>query len=234
MRKIIGLVLLLLFRVSCYADGYWLELQGSGHVGDTLFIRIRYGGVDEQKNRYLKKGAELDKMKGFVLFVMDGRGKKMSVPIRQNAEYWEGQFVPALSGVYRVLAKDETLPVVERPDSLQNIKPVQYLCGAYRVGDGVAFEGAAQYLDLRVGMGSTDVTVMPFIDGKAVAAGTRLRIFYPDNHDIGIVVNDQGQAVFPLEGKGLYLVRLDWVDERPGVYAGKSYHSIRHRCDYSL
>lgn len=234
MKTIYLSVLFLLASLVSYADGYWLELTGSGKVGDTVHIRIRYGGVDEQKNRYIKSGTDLDKMKGFELFSFDATGHKKIIPIQQYDSCWAGYFIPSSDGQYTVLAKNETLPVVERPDSLQNIKPVQYLCASYNVGINSQQLAPVQYLDIRVTLKKNTIIAHPFIQQQPVVKGTKLRIFYPDNHDEPVTVDNEGKAVVNVITKGLYLVRLDWVDHTPGSYKGKKYYAIRHRCDYAV
>jgi len=235
MKKTIGLVVFfILISLASFADGYWLELKGPGLPGDTLFIRIRYGGVDEQKNRYLKNGTELDKMKDFIVFVVSPHGKNDTIVIRQYNDYWEGSYIPQGKGLYRILALDESLPVVERPDSMQNIKPIQYLCTIYSVKDNTIETRPVQYLDLLVAIKNDTAMIKAFIAGKPVAAGTKLRIFYPDNHDETVFVNINALAVLPLVKKGRYLVRLDMVKNKSGNFKGKRYFSIRHRCDYTL
>lgn len=236
MKKAFGfLVALLLVQVSAFADGYWLELKGSQKVGDTLTIHIRYGGVDEQKNRYIKNGHDLDKMKGFVLSVLDESGKVNKIAIQQHAEYWEGFFVPKKNGSYRVLAENTSLPVVERTDTLQNIKPLQYLCSSYQVGQKVEVPSTSkQALELLVETKGNAALIQPFVDGVAVKKGTKLRVFYPDNHDEAIIVGDHNKVQLPLEEKGLYLIRLDNALEQKGTFLDQKYYSVRRRCDYTL
>ena len=234
MKKITGLICLMIaMNVPAFADGYWLELKGSGQPGDTLEIRIRYGGVDEQKNRYIKKGHDLDKMKDFALFVLDKNGNTQKVPIAQHPEFWSGYYIPKEKATYRILARNESLPVVERPDSMQNIKPIQYLCTTYRVaGDDIA-KSPAQDLDIQIDGAGSSIQITPFLRQHPVASTARLRIFYPDNHDEQLTVDDTGKAILPVTAKGIYLLRFDWIDNHEGVYQRKKYFSTRHRCDYS-
>ncbi|MBX2923223.1 MAG: hypothetical protein KF746_13570 [Chitinophagaceae bacterium] len=223
-----------LVQHTCFADGYWLELQGSGNRGDTLLIKIRYGGVDEQKNRYINNGAALDKMKDYQLFVIDSGGRQHNIPLKQAHDHWAGYYVPLASGSFQVFAVNNSLPVVEREDTLQNIKPVQYLCAAYTVGKSSKLKIPAAHLYIEAGIQNDTARVVPFIDGKPVAAGTPLRVFLPDNHDIKVTVTKKGYAVLPVRVKGNYLIRLDDMDRQEGFYEGKKYYATRHRCDYSL
>ncbi|MFT3822566.1 MAG: hypothetical protein QM731_01550 [Chitinophagaceae bacterium] len=234
-QKIISLLpVLLLMQLASFADGYWLELQGNGKKGDTLYIRIRYGGVDEQKNRYINNGAALNKMKDFSLLVIAPDGTGRPVPLKQYADYWQGCYIPTANGIYQVLATDNQLPVVEREDSSQNIKPVQYLCTTYVTGNGKKGQSPASYLYQEISIKNDTALVKPFINGKPVPPGTSLRVFFPDNQDKKIVVTDLGTAMLPLPSKGVYLVRLDQLNSQTGLFEGKKYYAVRHRCDYSL
>lgn len=225
---------LFLMQYTCFADGYWLELQGNHHKGDTLVIKIRYGGVDEQKNRYINNGAALDKMKDYQLFVVDPYGKPHQVPLKQARDYWTGYYVPVINGSYQILAANSRLPVVEREDSLQNIKPVQYLCAVYDVGKGSKGKRPASYLYIEAGIRNDTAWIAPYIDGKPVAAGTSLRVFLPDNHDIKVTVKNEGMAALPVSLKGRYLIRLDEMNRKEDFYEGKKYYAVRYRCDYML
>jgi len=235
MKKYLSLFyMLFLIQYTCFADGYWLELHGSGNRGDTLFIKIRYGGVDEQKNRYINNGAALDKMKDYQLLVIDPRGRQHNIPLKQAYDHWAGYYVPLANGSFQVFAVNNSLPVVEREDNQQNIKPVQYLCAAYAVGNGRKGKSPASYLYLEASVKNDTAWVAPFIDGKPVVAGTPLRVFLPDNHDKKIIVTSKGIAGLPLSSKGIYLIRLDEMSRKEGTYKGKKYYTIRHRCDYTL
>ncbi|PZP50894.1 MAG: hypothetical protein DI598_04515 [Pseudopedobacter saltans] len=234
MKKGIGIIIfLVLVQYNAFADGYWLELTGSGHRGDTLFIKIRYGGVDEQKHRYIKSGTALDKMNGFHLYIIDNEGKKKTIPIQQFSNYWEGCYTPKANGSYRILAIDSTLPVVERSDTLQNIKPIQYLCSLYQVGNTNRVITNDQYLDLIANINNNTVQIKSFIGKNKIENNHKLRIFYPGNHDESLDIKNNTSELL-LKEKGMYLIRLDWVEKKKGILNRKRFYSIRHRCDYTL
>jgi hypothetical protein len=88
-------------------------------------------------------------------------------------------------------------------------------------------------LDLVVQVKNETARIACFIKGEPAAAGTKLRIFHPDNKDEVIAVNAGGAAVLPVSDEGLYIIRMDLAEERPGVW-GKRYYGVRHRCDYAL
>lgn len=235
MKKAVSFLLFFSFiQLTCQADGYWLELQGNGRPGDTLNIKIRYGGVDEQKNRYIKTDTALNRMEDYQLQVIDPYGKEHKIPIKQKYDCWEGFYVPMKNGTYQVFAVNDNLPVVEREDNLQNIKPVQYLCTIYNVGQGPVAAPPTSHLYQKVSVKDGIALVTPSINSRLVPPGTALRIFYPNNQDKRIIVANKGTATLQLSTKGIYLVRLDQVDHQTGTFKGKKYYAVRHRCDYTL
>jgi hypothetical protein len=221
------LVAALLFNLSAKADGYWLELKGSGKAGDTVTVTIRYGGVNDEGQRYIKTGKDLDKMAGFHLQVVNA-GKAVSISLTQLSDCWQGKYVPAKAGVYQILAINNELPVVQRPDSLQNILPIQYLSTVYCVGTVGGDQSPRQFLDIVTAKQGNTIVITPYIDKQPVKK-TKLRIFDTDNKDIFLVTDNTGKASFTPVKKGFYIIRLDKTDR----VTGASY-SMRHRCDYSL
>ncbi|MDQ1095876.1 MULTISPECIES: hypothetical protein [Chryseobacterium] len=234
MHKLFYLVLFLFLGNLVYADGYWLELEGSGKKGDLLAIKIRYGGVSDSKERYIKSGHDLDKMKGFTLTVIDPDGKTTDISIRQEKDYWLGSYIPKMDGTYHIYAVNNQLPVVERDEQKNNIRPVQYLHTVYVIAKNTEQPIKMPYLNVEVKIKHKLATVFASIDGRPVKKDTPLRVFLPDNHDIRINTDENGTASFPLASRGRYLIRLDQYIPHEDVFEGKQYFSERHRCDYSL
>jgi hypothetical protein len=137
------------------------------------------------------------------------------------------------------LGINEELPVVDRSAS-SGIRPVQYLCAIYTVGDSYttgdpqSTPTPKQYLDIIATKKDKWIGVQAFIGQHPVAKDTKLRIFNPENWEKLPVTDEGGKAAFIPTMKGLYIIRLDWVDNTPGTCNGRSYGSVRHRCDYSL
>lgn len=228
------ILFLLLLSSSCHADGYWLELEGSGKKGDTLVIKIRYGGVTEEKHRYINNRDKLNKMKDFEVAVITPECGKVSIPFQQYDDCWKGFYVPIKDGIYQIFATDKYLPVVEREDSLQNIKPIQYLNATYTVNNSKKRKRIAPYMHLEVDMKNETAILTPFIDGEPVKAGILLRVFFPNNQDLKLTVTADGNVSFAMPAKGLYLIRMDRYDDKQGIIDGKKYYAVRHRYDYSL
>ena len=124
MKKLFYLFFFILFSNLAYADGYWLELESSWQKNDTVMIKIRYGGVNEKNERYIKTGNDLNKMKDFIVTVVDSRGIKTNLSIEKKNDFWVGYFIPKKDGIYNIYANDNNLPVVERENYKQNIKPI--------------------------------------------------------------------------------------------------------------
>ena len=235
MKKILPLLaVFMLAHYSGFADGYWLELSGTHRLNDTLLVKIRYGGVNEHFERYINKGALLDKMKDYQLQIIDPKGHPHTVKIVQREDSWTGYFIPTIKGSYRVFAKNDALPVVEREDSLSNIKPVQYLLADYTVGNGAKAPLAVSRLQFEVMQKADSAIVHPLLNGQPLEAGTQLRVFLPDNHDLRIKVGQDGNAILPIRTKGTYMIRQDQLIPETNTYKGKKYYAVRHRCDYIL
>jgi hypothetical protein len=234
LKKIFYLLFFLLLSNLAYADGYWLELEGSRKKGDTVMIKIRYGGVNENKERYIKNGNDLDKMKDFVLTVINPSGEKSQILIQQKNDFWVGYYLPKTDRTYHIFAIDDQLPVVERENQKQNIKPTQYLHTTYVIGKKSEQNITMPHLNLDINVSSKAAKISAFIDGKPVEKGTQLRVFLPNNQDLKLSADEKDTAIIPLLQKGQYLVRLDKTINNEGAFEGKNYFAERHRCDYSL
>ncbi|OJV22603.1 MAG: hypothetical protein BGO21_05465 [Dyadobacter sp. 50-39] len=227
--------ILILIPVLCNADGYWLQILGSGKPGDAARVQLYYGGVDQDSKRYIKEGKELDKLAGFVVFAVDEAGKKTPIKITRQADHWEGAFVPDKKGSYQIRAFADSLPVVERPETPgSNIRPVHYLCTTYQVGGAAPATAVIQPLEILLQEKDNVVNIQALLANQPVENGTKIRIFNPENWEKLPLTDASGKAYFIPTMKGMYIVRVDWVDKRPGQFLGKSYDSVRHRCDYTF
>lgn len=200
-------------------------------------IKIRYGGVNESKERYVKTGEDLDKMKDFVLTIIDFHGIKTNLSIEKKNDFWVGYFIPKQDGIYNVYANNNNLPVVERENYKQNIKPIQYLQTKFIIGRNnkkINVENEFSYLNLSIDTVNNKAFISAYIDGKKVKKGTRLRVFLPNNNDVELLTDENGSAQIELILKGQYIVRLDKNIPIYRKLNGKEYFSERHRCDYSF
>lgn len=237
MKKLFYLFFFILFSNLAYADGYWLELESSWQKNDTVMIKIRYGGVNEKNERYIKTGNDLNKMKDFIVTVVDSRGIKTNLSIQQKKDFWVGYFIPKKDGIYNIYANDNNLPVVERENYKQNIKPTQYLQTKFIIGcnnENINVENKFSYLNLNIDTINNKAFISAYIDGEKVKKGTKLRVFLPNNNDVELLTDEIGNAQIELILKGQYIVRLDKNIPVYGQLNGKEYFSERHRSDYSF
>lgn len=217
------------------ASAYWMEVKGSGKLNETAHIEVCYGNIDEFSIRHRDTGTELARTGDFEIFVQDEKGNKTSLPMIKKADCWEAAFTPTHNGLYRILGIDDTHAVVDRSKSGgKNIRPIDYLCAAYQVGEGNINSVPAQLLDIIATSKNGLITVKAFKDGRIVEVKTSLRVFNPENWEKELFTNEQGEAVFKPTMPGLYIIREDWEDPSPGTYNGVAYSAIRHRCNYCL
>lgn len=217
------------------ASAYWMEIKGSGKLNETAYIQVCYGNIDEFSIRHRDTGTELTRTGDFEVFVLDENGKKTALPMIKKADCWEADFRPIHNGVYRILGINDSHPVVDRSKTGgKNIRPIDYLCAAYRVGNGNINEIPAQLLDIIATSKSGLITVKVFKDDRIAEPKTSLRVFNPENWEKELLTNEQGEAFFKPTMPGLYVIREDWEDPSPGNYKGVAYSAIRHRCNYCL
>ncbi|MET1056183.1 MAG: hypothetical protein ABWY16_12815 [Pedobacter sp.] len=229
------LAFVLLFPVFCSASAYWMDVKGSGKVNQPVLIKIYYGNIEESGVRVPVKGVELKLTGEFRLSVLNEKGKATNISISLKGDGWEGSFIPKEKGVYQILGINDTHPVVDRSKTGGiNIRPVDYLCAAYKVENDGSVKKPVQYLDILTEQIGKQLIVKPFKNGQPAEKQTKLRVFNPENWEKELSVDENGQASFVLTMKGLYIIREDWNDPEPGSYKGVPYVSIRHRCNYFL
>jgi len=215
---------------------YWMEITGSKKLNETVTVRVIYGNIDESGTRHRHKGKELQLAGDFSFFVIHPDGVKEKLQLIQKEDCWEAVFTPAQLGLFRLLGINSTHPVVDRSATGgENVLPIDYLCGEYQIGSGTKMaETPALLLDITAIKKDQDVLFKVFRNGKLEAAGTKMRIFNPENWEKELSINKQGEAGFSASLKGMYNIRLDWIDPKSGNYLGVNYTSIRHRCNYCL
>ena len=235
LRAIYIFLLLLSFPLLSKASGYWLDIKGAGIKGEPVQIQVCYGVVDEYSIRHRVTGNELSLAGDFKISVVDEKGHVSPVVIHLKADCWEGSFTPAATGVYQILGINDTHPVVDRSKTGgKNILPIDYLCAAYQVETTASVAKPVQFLDMITIVKDKLVTVKVFNHLAAAGSDTKLRVFNPENWEKELPVDEKGEAFFMTTMKGLYVIRQDWADPKPGTYKGVPYTSIRYRCNYCL
>lgn len=215
------------------ASAYWMDVKGPGRINEPVTVKIYYGNIEESGIRKPLAGAELLLTGEFRMMVISARGEHQSIAIALNRDCWEGTFTPKDKGVYQILGINDTHPVVDRSKTGgKNILPVDYLCAAYHAEDSGVVLKPAQFLDIITAKKDKLVVVKAFNKGAKAVVGTKIRVFNPENWEKELATDENGEAVFLPTMKGLYIIREDWTDPKPGMYKGVAYTSIRHRCNY--
>ncbi|MBP1651075.1 MAG: Nickel transport complex, NikM subunit, transrane [Bacteroidetes bacterium] len=52
MKKVIDVIVEIVMPLLSMAHGYWLEIEGSGKVGETVTLKVYFGEIDDNKVRY--------------------------------------------------------------------------------------------------------------------------------------------------------------------------------------
>ena len=238
-KKVRTLYLLFIFIIAIpfysQASAYWMDVKGSGKVNETVRIKVYYGNIGESGLRVPLKGPELMLTGEFRLRVVDENGQSTPIPIMLSGDGWEGTFIPHQKGVYQILGINDTHPVVDRSKlGGINVLPIDFLCAAYTVESSGSVQKPIQFLDIITERRERQITVMAFKEGKPAKINTKLRVFNPENWEKELTVNEEGKAFFTATMQGLYIIRQDWNNPKPGEYKGVSYSSIRYRCNYFL
>jgi hypothetical protein len=235
-KNIVWMILILVFSpLFSQASAYWMEIVGSGKVGEKFTVKFIYGNIDDFGIRHRQTGKELVLAGEFKFNLINPAGKKSVLQLSQKADCWEASFVPKEEGAYRILGINNTHPVVDRSAiGGESILPVDYLCGEYLVGPTQKQSGPMQFLDITAVKDGKAVKVTAFQNDVVAKSKTKLRVFNLENWEKELVLNEKGTAVFSPTMKGMYIIRLDWIDPKGGTYKGISYTSIRHRCNYCL
>lgn len=207
------------------AHGYWLEIEGSGKVGEPVTVRVCFGEIDD----YNVRRKESDPAEFVLMVFAHGYGCRESLHFEKKVNCWEASFTPKEEGSYRFLAYHKGTQVVEG----KKIMPVDYLCSVYQVGPRV--EGYNPPTDLNIHVEKEGKLMRVFATNKQqpVPAGTKIRIFNPDNWEKNLTTDDKGTVVFYPERDGLYIIRYDYMEPATGTLEGEPYTTIRHRCNYS-
>jgi hypothetical protein len=238
MKRLIISILFLLFciPINSKAAAYWMEVIGSGKLSEPVRIQICYGNIDDYSIRHRDTGKELKLTGAFKINVVDDAGKSTPLTLNPQADCWEAEFTPGHEGIYQILAVNDSHPVVDRSKTGgKNVRPVDFLCSAYEVGKGgIAVTKPAQLLDIIAACKNDVVVIHAFNNDAPVAVGTKLRVFNPENWEKELTVNEKGETFFKTTMKGLYIIREDWDDQKPGTYQGVNYSSTRYRCNYCL
>lgn len=230
------LFLFLITALHARAAAYWLELNGDGKVNHPVTIQLCYGSMNEQGIRQRDTGRELHLTGDFRLWLLDPQGHKSELPLAKQKDCWQAVFTPDEKGTYRIIGLNDKHPVVDRSASGgESIRPIDYVGTAYMAQtEEPVFIGPLQPLDMVSTVKDGWIEVQAFRQGKPAAAGTKLRVFNPDNWEKELILDEKGRARFYPTLKGLYIIRLDWTQSGIGTYQETPFSSTRQRCNYFL
>lgn len=218
---------------SAFASAYWIDITGSGRVNDPVKIELCYGSMDKYGVRKRDSGKELELAGDFRIRIIDTNGNEQQLILTMQKDCWTAKFTPKNIGQYRIIGINDKHPVVDRSASGgENILPIDYITAFYTVGNAVITqENPLQLLDFTAVTNEDKVTIKAFFEGKPSKAGTKLRIFNPENWEKELILDTNGQAEFYPTMKGLYIIRQDWKEPVSGEYQGVKFNSKRHRCN---
>lgn len=218
------------------ASAYWIDLKGSGKINETVSIELCYGSMDQYGIRQRDTAKELQLTGDFKIRVFTPNGDSQLLQLKMQKDCWLATFVPKIEGQYRIVGINDQHPVVDRSGAGgQNILPIDFLSATYDVGKPIVQASRPlQLLDLIVTTEEKKVVVKAFFEGKTAKAGTKIRVFNPENWEKELQVDLNGEAVFYTTMKGMYIIRQDWVDPKSGTYKGVSFATKRHRCNFYL
>ncbi|MBW1654631.1 hypothetical protein [Flavobacterium quisquiliarum] len=216
------------------ASAYWIDVKGSNKINTPVTIELCYGSMDEYGIRHRDTGKELKLAGDFLIYILKPDGTKQNLNLTLQKDCWSTSFSPKSEGQYRIIGINDKHPVVDRSASGgENVLPIDYITAAYIIGNGIVSDNVpVQKLDLISLFENGKVTVKAFLDGKPSKAGTKLRVFNPENWEKELLLNKEGEAVFYPTMKGLYIIRQDWTEPVSGNYKDAKYSSKRHRCNY--
>lgn len=217
------------------ASAYWMEIHGSGKVKEQVKIQVCYGFIDDLSERHRTTGPEFQRIKDFSFVIVNAKGEKSKIQLQPKEDHWEASFIPDQEGTYRILGINDQQPVLVRSkDPEDNVRPIDFMCGAYQVGTVFNNNSPLQLMDFILQEKNRVYTVFPYRNMKPVEKGTLLRIFNPENWEKNIPVDENHKAVFKVTMPGLYVIRQDWQDKTKGIFQGTSYSAIRYRNNYCL
>lgn len=217
------------------ASAYWMEIKGSGKIGEAVTVQLIYGNIDDAGIRHRQTGKELTLAGAFRFNLIDPLGNQLSLKMVLKADCWEAVFTPEKKGSYAILGVNDSHPVVDRSKTGgESVLPVDYLCSRYQIGGESEQLKPESVLDILVSKAAKGVSVRVFKNKEKAKKGTKLRVFNPENWEKELILDENGSAVFTPTLKGMYVIRMDDVEPKAGTYQGVSYTSIRNRCNYCL
>ncbi|GAB2562302.1 DUF4198 domain-containing protein [Spirosoma aerophilum] len=234
MKKITASLLLLLLPLLTQAHSYWLELKGSGKVGEPMTVQCYFG---ELENGLREKADKLAGIKAFTASVLLPDGSIHPLTLSPAENCYQAQFTPSQAGTYQVLLVNDTRAVQDwTSHKLGIVRPREYLRAICQVGGGNLFAKPVHYLDVTPETGlilGKPATLLVTKDGTAYA-NAPLKLTAPDGKQIKQTADANGRFTLTPTGAGQYVVDVDFMDKKPGQYQGKNYQAVRNKTALTL
>ena len=231
MKKISIFFAVFLLPLLSMAHGYWIEVKSNNKMGQSVQIQLFFG---EFASQMTEKGKTLDKMDDIKVCVIDEKGNKTDVLMKQTETHWEGDFTPSSNGVYQVLGINDTRGVQDwKKHNLGITRPIQYIRTTFIVGDEKNVQSQFQPLDV-VAQKNGEAYLLTAVKANIPFQKTKLSIINPEGWTNVKYTNQNGEASFKPNMKGIYMVELEWIDKTEGVYKEVKYESIRHKCNMTV
>ena len=233
MKKII-IALLCLCPLLTEAHSYWLELKGSGKVGEPVTVQCYFG---ELENGLREKADKLAGIKAFTASVLLPDGSIQPLTLSPAENCYQAQFTPSQAGTYQVLLVNDTRAVQDwTSHKLGIVRPREYLRAICQVGEGSLFAKPVHYLDVTPETGfalGKPATLRVTKDGAAYA-NAPLKLTTPDGKQIKQTADANGRLTLTPTGAGQYVVDVDFMDKTPGQYQDKNYQAVRNKIALTL
>lgn len=229
MKKIIASLLFLFLPLLTQAHSYWLELKGSGKVGELMTVQCYFG---ELENGLREKADKLGGIKSFTASVLlpDGTTQPLTLAPAENC--YQAQFTPGQAGTYQVLLVNDTRAVQDWTSHKMGIvRPREYLRAVCQVGGGSLSAKPVYYLDVtpQTGLAAGQPATLLVTKDGAAYANAPLKLTTPDGKQTKQTADANGRLTLTPTGAGQYVVDVDFMDKTPGQYQGKDYQAVRNK-----
>ena len=229
MKKIIVSLLLIALPLLTQAHSYWLELKGSGKVGEPMTVQCYFG---ELENGLREKADKLAGIKAFTASVLLPDGSTQPLTLSPAENCYQAQFTPQKAGTYQVLLVNDTRAVQDWTSHKMGIvRPREYLRAVCQVGGGSLSAKPVHYLDItpETGLASgKSATLLVTRDGAAYA-NAPVKLTTPDGKQTKQTADAAGRLTLTPTGAGQYVVDVDFMNKTPGQYQGKDYQAVRNK-----
>ncbi|MEZ0612362.1 DUF4198 domain-containing protein [Fibrella sp. WM1] len=229
MKKLLTSLFCLLFPLLTQAHSYWLELKGSGKVGEPMTVQCYFGELD---NGVREKGAALKGINAFTASVLLPDGSREPLTLTPAENCYQAQFTPKQVGTYQVLLVNDTRAVQDwTTHGMGIVRPREYLRAVCQVGGGTLSAKPVFYLDATPQSKPTSVLLTK--DG-APYANALVKLTPPNGKPGKLTANANGLLTLPTAGAGQYVIDVDFMDKTPGQYQGKAYQAVRNKMALTL